>query len=143
MFIAETAMRERRPGHVVRRSSKALTSQSWSGRDYRLSVDNEADLVALLERERIRFIVVDDSIPDYLLRPHHQLLKLAVTNGGGCCTLRGTYPVRRADILLPHGLSVYETRQVAAADQAASTLVPDAAVPRPTDMYTSTGRHRQ
>jgi hypothetical protein len=131
MFIAETAMRERRPGHVVRRSSKALTSQTWGGRDYRLSVDTEADLLAQLARERIQFIVVDDSIPDSLLRPHHQLLKLAVTNGGSF-TLRGTYPVRRGNLLLPHGLSVYEAQPVAATNSPAPTLAPDAAelVPR-------------
>jgi hypothetical protein len=120
MFIAETAMRQKRPGHIIRRSSKLLASQTWSGADYRPKVEGQADLVALLENERIDFIVVDDSIPDDLLRPHHQLLRATVTNGSHKFALRGTYPVRRSGVALPNGLAVYEMRHAAAAGPAGS-----------------------
>lgn len=74
MFIAETAMRERRPGHVIRRASKLLADQKWHGGGYQPKVEQSADLVALLRKERIRFVVVDYTIPSPMRLSHHALL---------------------------------------------------------------------
>jgi hypothetical protein len=114
-FIAEMAMREKRPGHVIRRSSKMLASQTWLGDDYKPRVNNAADVIALLGQERIRYVIVDDSIPADFVRPHHQLLRAAVSSASRTFALRGTYPIHRSDVVLPHGLSVYEMPQMPAA----------------------------
>jgi hypothetical protein len=114
MFIAETALREKRPGHTIRRASKLLSTQRWDGGEYKIRVNNETELLTLLEKERIRFVVLDASIPASLLAPHHQLLRSAVANAPDRFTLRRTYPlardylVKKPPLVLPDGISVYE-----------------------------------
>lgn len=124
MFIAETAMREKRPGHIIRRGSKVLATQKWSGRDYEAVVDNPADLVALLEKEGINFILVDDSIPSALFMPHHELVRTTVAEDSQNFALHRTYPVRRSGASLPHGISVYEVTYAAADVPAGSSPPP-------------------
>jgi hypothetical protein len=114
MFVAETALNEKRPGHTIRRASKLLSTQRWDGGNYQIRVNNEAELLTLLEKERIRFVVLDASIPESLLAPHHRLLRSAVANTPDRFALRSTYTVtrdylvKRPPLVLPHGISVYE-----------------------------------
>jgi hypothetical protein len=116
MFIAETAMADDRPEHVVRRASKLLANQSWSGSAYQARVAGADALIALLKQEGIRFVVIDTTVPASLLAPHHMLLRRTAETSPGQMPLRGTYPVirdyqaRRPGAVIPDGIRVYEMR---------------------------------
>jgi len=58
-FITEVAMHDRRPGHLVLRSTKLLSSSNWYGSVYRLRYQNAAELRALLDRAPINAVVLD------------------------------------------------------------------------------------
>jgi hypothetical protein len=107
MFIAETAMADDRPEHIVRRASKLLASQEWNGAGYRARVDGSAELIALLKQERIRFIVVDETVPESLLAPHHTLLRTTAEGSPDQFALRRTYPVTR-DYLVQRPGTVFQ-----------------------------------
>jgi hypothetical protein len=121
MFIAETAMREKRPGHTIRRASKLLATQKWDGGDYEMTVENEADLMTLLEEERIKYVILDASIPPSLLTPHHELLRTAAANSPRNFALRGRYPLTRDYLVrppgqtFPDGISVFQMHYAPAA----------------------------
>jgi hypothetical protein len=95
MFIAEVAMRERRPGHVVRRASKVLSAQAWHGGDYKTKVGDVPQVVTLLQNERIRFVVFDESNPAALEAPHMGLLRDAIESSAGGMSRIGSYPIER------------------------------------------------
>jgi hypothetical protein len=80
MFIAEVALDERRPGHVIQRASKSLASSTWSGSGYAPLFDKEDDLLKFLTSGKIRFLVLDDAVPDDKRRQHHDQLKRIVEN---------------------------------------------------------------
>jgi hypothetical protein len=109
-FIAEVAMRERRPGHVIRRSSKVLASSTWSGRHYRVKFEQEKRLLAFLADHPIRFLVIDRSIPaDKRLR-HHDLLSNTVKNNPQRFTLLRIFPMTRSGVEMRNALYVYRFR---------------------------------
>ncbi len=60
VFTAEVAMRERRPGHVVLRASKALASQSWSGYRVRLITKTPEEAMKRLESVPVEVLVLDN-----------------------------------------------------------------------------------
>jgi hypothetical protein len=78
MFIAEMAMREERPGHVIQRASKALASSEWSGRGYVPRYATDEELLAFLAGGKIRYLVLDDAIPEAKRCEHHDQLKRVV-----------------------------------------------------------------
>ena len=90
-FIAEVAMREKRPGHYVLRSSKVLARVSWSGNFvYRLLLTNTEEVMAYLERIPVGVVIIDTA-PGPYMRPHHRLLQEAVRIQPGW-ELIGSYP---------------------------------------------------
>ena len=78
MFIAEVALRERRPGHVIQRASKSLASSTWSGSGYTSLFEDEDDLFAFLTGGKIRYLILDDAVPDDKRREHHYQLKRVI-----------------------------------------------------------------
>jgi hypothetical protein len=60
MFIAEMAMHENRPGHVIVRASKALADVGWMGQNYALRYRSPEEVRVYLADEGIGLIVVDD-----------------------------------------------------------------------------------
>ena len=78
MFIAEIAMRERRPGHIIQRASKALASSAWSGRGYAPQYPTDEALRAFLTGGKIQYLVLDDAIPEAKRCAHHDQLKRVV-----------------------------------------------------------------
>ncbi len=78
MFIAEVALHESRPGHVIQRASKSLASSTWSGSGYAPAFDKDDDVFHFLTSGRIRYLILDDAVPDDKRRPHHDQLKRLV-----------------------------------------------------------------
>jgi hypothetical protein len=81
MFIAEVALHEKRPGHVVQRASKSLASSTWSGSGYSPLFQNDADLLHFLTEGKIRYLILDEAVPADRHRDHHdQLLRVVEAN---------------------------------------------------------------
>jgi 4-amino-4-deoxy-L-arabinose transferase-like glycosyltransferase len=72
-FIAEVAVQERRPGHVVLRATKMLASSTWSGRQYRTRYDHPEDVGDFLESVPVGLVALDTD-PTVPWRPHRQQL---------------------------------------------------------------------
>ena len=78
MFIAEVAMREPRPGHIIQRASKTLASSAWSGRGYAPQYATDDALLAFLSAGKIHYLVLDDAIPEAKRCEHHDQLKRVI-----------------------------------------------------------------
>ncbi len=79
MFIAEVALRDpHRPSFTVKRASKEFASSEWSGRDYHPKFTTDAELAEYLAK-KFRFVVADETMPERLHKPHHELLHQAMT----------------------------------------------------------------
>ena len=89
MFIAEVAMRDaRRPGHVAQRASKAFTpdlgkAANWSGAKYQPRFADDAAMLRFLldgdgGKNRIGFLVTDDSVPERNRVAHHDQLRRVI-----------------------------------------------------------------
>lgn len=78
MFIAEVALHEHRPGHVIQRASKSLASSQWSGSGYAPAFDKDDDVVKFLTSGKIRYLIIDDAVPADRRREHHDQLKRVV-----------------------------------------------------------------
>jgi hypothetical protein len=116
MFIAETAMREQRPGHIIRRASKLLSSQAWHGGQYIAKVQTVEQMVAVLKEDDIRFIVLDESNPGRMQTAHLRLLQQWAQTGPQDLAVVGRYPVVRGyprevrGQTFPTGIAVYAVR---------------------------------
>lgn len=63
-FISEVAMHDDRPDHVVLRSTKVLSSQTWYGTIYELRYQNSAQIRDFLDRAPIDAVLLDTRRPD-------------------------------------------------------------------------------
>lgn len=73
--VAEVVMRDSRPGLRVMRASKTLAATDWEGRAYQRVVEGPNEIVALLRRESVAFLIVERRNP--FNRPvfqHHQMI---------------------------------------------------------------------
>jgi hypothetical protein len=77
MFVAEIAMREERPGHVVLRASKVLSESGWMGEGYSSLFDTPEQLMEYLEGVPVGVVVMDDS--EAMPQAHHRLLREVLT----------------------------------------------------------------
>jgi len=80
MFIAEVALREDRPGHVIQRASKSLSRSTWSGSGYSPAFQRDDEVLSFLLRSGITYLVLDDTVPPGKRREHHEQLHRLVTN---------------------------------------------------------------
>lgn len=98
-FIAEVAMNELRPGHIIRRSSKLLAKSDWMGRGYALQFATVPELVAGLETARIRSVLVDGTMPRSHRLPHHELMEAAIIANPERFLLKGSVGATYRDAL--------------------------------------------
>jgi hypothetical protein len=116
MFIAETAMREGRPGHVIRRGSKLLAAQAWHGGEYSAKVQTVDEMIAALRADKIGFVVLDESNPAIMETTHTRLLHEGAETRPRELALVGQYPVVRGyprevrGQTFPTGIAVYAVR---------------------------------
>jgi hypothetical protein len=94
MFISELAMRERRPGHVVKRASKEIAKMDWAGRGARPRFETSDDLANWFARAGIDYVLVDLSMPEEKREEHHDQLARAVDEH-----LERFWPVARARLI--------------------------------------------
>lgn len=84
MFIAEVALHEKRPGHIIQRASKSLASSTWSGSGYAPAFEKDDDVFKFLTSGKIRFLILDDAVPVDRRREHHDQLKRVVAEHANC-----------------------------------------------------------
>lgn len=106
MFIEEVAMREKRPGHIVLRASKALSESGWMGEGYSCFFDTPEELMDYLESVPVGVLVLEeDASPD---QAHQRLLKQVVRQYADRWKRIGTYPGRGGLHPGEEGIDVYE-----------------------------------
>lgn len=122
-MVAEVAMRDpARPGHVVWRATKLLSTVTWAGREYQERPRSEAELLRLLELAGVEWVVVDRTTS---LFPHQERLERAIEARPDRFALRATLDVRRNLTSYPAGLRVYRfDRSVAAPSDSVLRQVP-------------------
>ena len=77
-FIAELVVREARPGHIVLSGTRALGHPGKKGASDEPVFESDAAMFVFLTSGKIRYIVLDDSIPDDGRREHHYQIKRAI-----------------------------------------------------------------
>ena len=107
MFIAEVAMREKRPGHWVRRGSKELASSSWSGAGYKSRFADEQSLIGFLRTNSVRYLVLDRSLGPGTHKDYHDLLERAVETDPTNFLLEDRFPIQRAGLWHTNGILLY------------------------------------
>jgi sarcosine oxidase gamma subunit len=98
-FIAAAAFRLSRPVPArlqVLRGSKELAETDWISRNYQFRFANDAALLQHLDAAQVRWIVVDLSVPEDLVRPHESRLRTALESAPDRWTLFATQPVQRS-----------------------------------------------
>jgi hypothetical protein len=78
MFIADVALRERRPGHVIQRASKSLATSTWSGSGYSPAFTTDDALFQFLASGQLRYLIVDDALAGDRRREHHDQIERVV-----------------------------------------------------------------
>jgi hypothetical protein len=76
-FVAEIAMRDRRPNHFVLRASKMLARMTWGAEKYESRVANEAQVRDFLRAMGVSIVIIDTT-PSVQWWPHHHLLRSVV-----------------------------------------------------------------
>lgn len=93
MLISEVAMRERRPGHIILRGSKVLSSSNWFGGNARTLFASAGELNEFLRSTPVGLVVLDSDPPRAPV--HHSLLWSAIQQDSGSWQLAGRFPQRR------------------------------------------------
>lgn len=73
MFVAEMAMREKRPGSIIARASKVLADRRLMGQDYRLLYNTPEELMKALDSFPVNVAVIEDC-PEQVCGKHTVLL---------------------------------------------------------------------
>jgi hypothetical protein len=110
MFIAEVAMREKRPGHIVQRASKAFASSSWSGTRYETKFESEEAVAKYLRETGVAYLIMDNSIPDHARKEHHELLMQAVAQDPEHFALIHSYAIERNGRQTENAIKLYQVR---------------------------------
>ncbi|MBI1791653.1 MAG: glycosyltransferase family 39 protein [Acidobacteria bacterium] len=92
-FIAEVAMREKRPGHFVLRANKVLSSSDWMGNFFEQHFKNAAEMMRFLEETPVGIVVLDP-VADPMFE-HQRTLKAVLEQYRERWELLGTYPRSR------------------------------------------------
>jgi hypothetical protein len=93
-FIAEVAVREARPGHIVLRANKMLAKMSWSGNIYQLLYGTPEEVQEYLEGIPVAVLVLDLT-PAPTWTEHHKLVEAVVNRYADRWRLIGVYPRER------------------------------------------------
>src|SRR5579883_2726914 len=77
-FVAEVAMRDKRPNHFVLRGSKMLARMNWNGNRYENRAGDETQVRERLGAWGVSRVIIDTT-PGATPWPHHRLLRKAVS----------------------------------------------------------------
>ena len=113
MFVSEVAVREKRPGSVVRRGSKELATSTWNGTRYRVKKMDSVSLLEITTREQIEFIVIDNSIPNDSRLEHLWILEKVLKTDPEHFVLQKMFDAQRGKQLYPDAIRIYRVAALA------------------------------
>ncbi len=105
IFVSEVAANESRPGKIVLRASKVLSTSLWSGSGYTLLYKTPGEVLEYLETVPVEAVVIDDSAPDK--SEHQALLHQAMMDSPDLWKPLNAYDFIRDGILHPKSIYVY------------------------------------
>jgi 4-amino-4-deoxy-L-arabinose transferase-like glycosyltransferase len=109
IFIADVALRERRPGHVIQRASKSLASSTWSGSGYTPLFATDDEMLHFLTAGPIRYLIVDDAMPpEHPRREHHDQIRRVVAGHPEVFALLAEAEARRGGVLMGEPVRLYK-----------------------------------
>ena len=133
-MIAAMAARENRPGSMVLRGSKVLTSEDWFGRPIEDRFPTKEEVSRLLDRGPVDVVILDDALPEGERSAYQRRLQAVVTGAETEWREAGAFPRVRAGQAFPHGLRVYVRRSLASPASVRATvdrtLLADLMLPR-------------
>jgi len=74
-YVAETALGDERPGHIVLRATKVLSRSGWLGQDYEVAFETPQEMMAYLKRIPVAVVVLDTSPLGRGDYSHHRMLR--------------------------------------------------------------------
>jgi hypothetical protein len=106
MLIAGVAAGDRRPGLTVGRASKLLAASTWSGAGYSSHFGDAGAVADCLREARVRWLVLDGSMPKRNRRRHHELLAESVRGDAGWRRV-GAWDAVRDGRVTPGGVELF------------------------------------
>ena len=106
-FISEVATQEDRPGHVVLRSSKFLSTSNWNGDLYKSLYETSEEIAHVLESVPVGIVAIDMSVPSEKMMKSDILLKKTMESNPEKWKNIGTFPVVRRTTTYNEGLTFY------------------------------------
>lgn len=107
ILIAESAMHDDRPSRIILRADRILSHSGWLGQNYVLRYDSHESIHRMLDAVPVALAVVDTSIPERHRRPHHELLRAALSQAATEWILVDSIDVMRDGVLYERGLELY------------------------------------
>ena len=107
ILIAEAAMYDARPGRIMLRADRILSRSDWLGQNYFLFYDDTESILRVLDAVPVALAVVDTSVPENDLRPHHKLLRDALIQSAPDWTRIESIDVIRNGALYEQALEIY------------------------------------
>jgi hypothetical protein len=112
VFIAELAMREQRPLHVVKRASKELAQSDWAGRNLRRRFETEDDVANWFANAGVDYVIVDESMPEQKRAEHNDQLIHTVDGH-----IERFFPMTKATVLRdgqenPEPITLYRVKRI-------------------------------
>lgn len=94
-LIAEIAMREKRPSHIVLRATKMLSQSDWMGERYSLLYNTPEEVMNFLRGTPVGVVVIQDG-GGPMEYPDHKLLRQTINQYSAEWEHIGAFPQRRA-----------------------------------------------
>ena len=110
MFVAEIAIREQRPNHIVLRGSKVLATSRWDGRAYKTLFRTPEEIMRYLEEIPVEIVIIDRSVSAEYRTEDQRLLRRTLEVYPERWIHLGSYPLTRRGVEYADAIQIY--RQV-------------------------------
>jgi len=111
-FIAELAMREQRPGHTLLCGTRFLANPGKKFIANEPAFPSDQAVFDFLTSGKIKYIVIDDAIPDEERREHHYQLRRAIEEHLNRFWVIANCPVTRDGVTQPTPAKLYKIKGI-------------------------------
>lgn len=108
MIVANTALNEQRPGHILLRSSKELASSAWDGSGYKPVYDTPEQVFDFIVNSSIGLVVADYTVPPDKDNFHNMLAQDTLEMFASRLVEVAGYPCRRGNKEYKRGVRVFK-----------------------------------
>ena len=107
MLVSEIAMREKRPGHIVLRASKILTTGDWTGSRLTPLFQTPEQVQDYVDSIPVSVVILDHSVSPSDFQDYEYLLEEAIVSHQSSWMLLGTYSIWRRGVEHREAAKVY------------------------------------